>query len=294
METNSTEIQKQPLTTKSLFERNDIRQKFSDLLGKKSQGFIVSILQIINSNDLLKKADPMTVYNAAALAATLDLPINQNLGYAYIVPYKGAAQFQMGWKGFVQLAQRSGQFKTINSVEVYENQIEKIDYLTGETTLKSEEQKGKVIGYIAYFKLLNGFEKSLYMSKHQMEAHAKKYSQTYKKNIGVWADGEDGFNAMGKKTVLKLLLSKYAPLSIEMQKATIIDQAILNDDKGEDLKYADNTEDAIVIDKEQERIELMIKDCETLEDLELLQSSNPDIDVKLFEEQKQVILSKKK
>jgi|SRR6185369_13113360 len=290
----TTEVQKQPLTTKSLFSREDIQKKFAELLGKKSQGFIVSILQIVNSNELLKKADPMTIYNSAALAATLDLPINQNLGYAYIVPYKGAAQFQMGWKGFVQLAQRSGQFKTINSIEVYENQIDKIDYLTGETILKSEEPKGKIVGYIAYFKLINGFEKSLYMTKAQMEQHAKKYSQSYKKNFGVWADGEDGFNAMGKKTVLKLLLSKYAPLSIEMQKAAIIDQSVINDDKGESVTYSDNIEDAVVIDKEAERITLMIKDCETLEDLELLQSSNPDIDTKLFEAQKEVINAKKK
>lgn len=291
---NNTEIQKQPLTTKSLFSREDIQKKFAELLGKKSQGFIVSILQIVNSNELLKKADPITIYNSAALAATLDLPINQNLGYAYIVPYKGAAQFQMGWKGFVQLAQRSGQFKTINSVEVYENQIDKIDYLTGETTLKSEEPKGKIAGYIAYFKLINGFEKSLYMTKGQMESHAKKYSQSYKKNFGVWADGEDGFNAMGKKTVLKLLLSKYAPLSIEMQKANIIDQAVINDDKGENVTYQDNVEDAIVIDKEAERITLMIKDCETVLDVDLLQESYPEIDAKLYENRKQELLSKTK
>lgn len=296
METKKNEVkqvQNVPMTTKSLFARNDIQSKFNELLGKKAQGFITSILQIVNSNDLLKKADPLTIYNAAAMAATMDLPINQNLGYAYIVPYKGQAQFQMGWKGFVQLAQRTGQFKTINAVEVYENQIESIDYLTGETKLKNIEPKGLIIGYIAYFRLLNGFEKSLYMGKEQMKQHATKYSQSYKKGYGVWADGEDGFNAMAKKTVLKLLLSKYAPLSIEMQKANIIDQSVLNDDSGNDVTYQDNTEDAVVIDKELERIELMVSDCKTVAELELLQSSYPDIDSAIFENKKQLLTTKK-
>jgi len=234
----------QQLSTKQFFDKDSVRSKFNELLGKKSQGFITSVLQVVSSNKTLQGVSPESIYNSAAMAATLDLPINQNLGYAYIVPYKGQAQFQMGWKGYVQLAQRSGQFKTINSVEVYENQIDKVDYLTGETTLKNEAPTGKVIGYIAYFKLLNGFEKSLYMSKTQVDAHAKKYSQSYKSGFSsVWSDGEDGFNAMAKKTVLKLLLSKFAPLSIEMQKAVIVDQASIEDESGSNITYVDNAEE---------------------------------------------------
>lgn len=288
------QIPKQVSTVKSLFSTEGIKKRFEEMLGKKSQGFITSVLQIATNNELIAKADPMTVFNAAMMAATLDLPINQNLGFAYIVPYKGQAQFQLGWRGFVQLAQRSGTFKTINSVEVYENQIDKIDYLTGETTLKSVTPSGVVIGYIAYFKLLNGFEKSLYMDKKSMQAHAKKYSQSYKKGFGVWADGEDGFNAMGKKTVLKLLLSKYAPLSIEMQRAVIVDQSTINDIDTLDVTYSDNIKENEVINKEHERICLMIKDCVSIEDLELLQSSNPDIDIKLFETQKELLTKKHK
>ena len=250
------------MTAKSLFSSEAVKAKFTELLGKKAQGFITSVLQIVSSNSLLTIADPKTIYAAAATAATMDLPINQNLGFAYIVPYKGQAQFQMGWKGYVQLAQRTGQFKTIHATEIYENQIERVDYMTGEVVLKSVEPSGKVIGYLAYFKLLNGFEKSFYMSRQQMEVHAKKYSQSFKKGYGVWADGEDGFNAMGKKTVLKLLLNRFAPLAIEMQRAVTLDQAVIKDEKGEDFVYIDNSEPDV--NKEVERFTMLASECNDL------------------------------
>ena len=120
------------LTTKSLFARDDVKAKFQEMLGKRATSFITSVLQIVASNDLLAKADPTSVYQSAAVAATLDLPLNNNLGFAYIVPYnqkqkdgsyKTVAQFQLGYKGFIQLAQRSGQFKTISATPVYEGQL---------------------------------------------------------------------------------------------------------------------------------------------------------------------------
>ena len=124
------------LTTKTLFEREDVKQKFKEILGKKATSFITSVLQIAAQNQLLAKADPVSIYQSAAVAATLDLPLNQNLGFAYIVPYnqsykdengtwqkKQVAQFQMGYKGFIQLAQRSGQFKSIYSSAIYEGQL---------------------------------------------------------------------------------------------------------------------------------------------------------------------------
>ena len=225
---------------KELFSSDAVRAKFHELLGNKAQGFIVSVLQIVNSNDLLKKASPASVYNAAATAAAMDLPINQNLGFAWIVPYKNQASFQMGWKGYVQLAQRTGLYKTIGTTEVYENQIETIDYITKEVIFKNVAPEGHVVGYYAYFKLLNGFEKSYYMTKDQVTYHAKKYSQSFKKGYGVWAEGEDGFNAMAKKTPLKLLLAGYGPLSIEMQTAIKVDQAVIQDENAEEVLYVDN------------------------------------------------------
>ena len=283
MATEITTTSNEVMTTKSLFSSDNVKKKFQELLNQKAQGFITSVLQAVASNDLLQKASPQSVYHAAITAATMDLPINQNLGFAYIVPYKGQAQFQMGWRGFVQLAQRTGSFKTINTIEVYENQLDHFDILSGEITLKNIEPSGKVVGYVAYFKLINGFEKSLYMSRDQMSVHAKKYSQSFKKGYGVWADGEDGFNAMGKKTVLKLLLSKYAPLSIEIQKAITLDQAVVNNEEGTEFSYVDNSQD--VINKETERQALLAIDalieCKDIQSVIALRDSLGD-DVKEF------------
>jgi recombination protein RecT len=259
---------------KEYFTRDTVKKKFEELLGDNSQGFITSVLQIVNNNNLLQKATPSSIYNAAAMAATMKLPINQNLGFAWIVPYKGQAQFQMGWKGYVQLAQRTEQFKTIKVAIVYENQIEDVDNIWSEVSFKNVPGNGKVAGFAAYFSLLNGFEKMLYMSKQQMDYHAKKYSQSYKSNKGVWADGEDGYSAMGQKTILKLLLNRFAPLSIEtastaaLAKAIRVDQGVVLDTDGEEITYIDN--ESPDINKEIEQVELLIDDCKTWEDLQSL------------------------
>lgn len=249
------------LTTKTLFNRDDVRKKFEEMLGKRATQFITSVLQIASQNELLQKADPMSIYNAASVAATLDLPLNNNLGFAYIVPfntkqkdgsYKTMAQFQLGYKGFIQLAQRSGQFKTIGVTPIYEGQITEMNPLTGfrfDFSVKSD----KVIGYASNFTLINGFEKTLYMSIEDVKKHANKYSQTFKKGFGLW---KDDFDAMASKTVLKLLLSKYAPLSVEMQKAVITDQSVI--DENQEPSYVDVMD--ITVNKEDERIKALIED----------------------------------
>lgn len=231
------------MAVKSLLEREDVKSKFKEILGKKSTAFITSVLQIVASNELLKNADPMSIYQAASVAATLDLPINQNLGFAYIIPYhnkdKGqVAQFQMGYKGFIQLAQRTGLYKTISATPVYEGQIVSENPLTGFIFDFTKKKSDKIIGFASYFQLLNGFEKTLYMTVKQLEAHGVKYSQTARKGYGLW---KDNFEAMALKTVLKLLLSKFAPLSVEMQQAVITDQAIVKDADTLDVEYVDNT-----------------------------------------------------
>ncbi|MFT3679471.1 MAG: recombinase RecT [Ferruginibacter sp.] len=234
------------LTTKSLFERDDVKQKFKEMLGKRATSFITSVLQIVSQSDMLAKADPKSVYQAAAVAATLDLPLNQNLGFAYIVPYKDkdkgqVAQFQLGYKGFIQLAQRSGQFKSIYAAAIYKGQILSEDPLNGyefDFTKKSDE----LVGYAAKFKLINGYEATLYMSIDQLKKHGTQYSQSFKKGFGLW---KDNFDAMASKTVLKLLLSKFAPLSVDMQKAIVADQAVIHDAETEDVTYVDNEPDLI-------------------------------------------------
>lgn len=159
------------------------------------------------------------------MAASLDLPINQNLGFAYIIPYGNEAQFQMGYKGYIQLAMRTGQYQTINAAEVYEGEIVKQNRFTGEYEF-GEKTSDKIVGYIAYFKLVNGFEKYLYMSIEEMQAHAKKFSKNYKGGTDKW--GITDFHSMAIKTVLKRLISKYGILSIEMQGQPMVD-AITND-----------------------------------------------------------------
>lgn len=263
-----------PKTVKAYVSDIKIRQKFEEILGKKSQGFLASVMQVANQPHLLD-AVPATVINAAMMAATLDLPINNNLGFAYIVPYstdakdsngrkiplldnngkqvkklyKGKefpqymkvveAQFQMGYKGFIQLAQRSGQFSRIAATPVYQGQLISANPLLGYEFDWTVENKGEAIGYVAFFKLLNGFTAELYMTRADIEKHAGRYSQSFKSGFGVW---KDNFESMALKTVTKLLLSKQAPLSIDMQTAQLADQAIVRDVESNDFEYIDHNE----------------------------------------------------
>ena len=223
------------LTLKSIFEKDAVKSKMNELLGSRATGFVTSVLQVTSNNTLLSKAEPMSVYNAAMTAAALDLPINQNLGFAWIVPYKGHAQFQMGWKGYVQLAQRTGQYSKINVVKVYENQFKGFSALHEELDVDFNlAPEGAVVGYAAYFKLINGFEKTTYWSKDQAIEHGKRFSQTF--NNGPW---KSDFDAMAMKSLLKNTLSKWGILSIEMQKANKVDQAVVTDFETDDVDYID-------------------------------------------------------
>ena len=231
------------LAMKDFFQREDVVQKFQELLGKRASSFLTSVLSVVSQSELLAKADPKTVYMAALTSATLDLPINQNLGFAYIVPYKGQAQFQMGYKGFIQLALRSGQFLTISASPVYEGQLIEENPLTGYVFDRKAKKSEVVVGYASYFKLLNWFEKTFYMTRAEIERHANNYSAQFKKSqSGLW---KDKFDEMATKTVIKLLLSKFAPLSVEMQKAVIADQGVLQDENFDQVDYPDNDQGVI-------------------------------------------------
>lgn len=227
------------------------------VLGKNATGFVTSLTSIVSNNMALQNCEPLSLMYVGIKAAALNLPLDPNLGFAYAIPYyngkakKTEAQFQMGYKGFVQLAIRSGQFKAINVTDVREGEYQGEDLLTGELkiTIADGREQRKVVGYAAYMRLVNGFEKSLYWSVEKVEAHAKQYSQTYSstkdyiRNSSKWTTD---FDAMAKKTVLKMLLSKYAPLSIEMQNAIQYDQAVFNSDGGNE--YLDNADNAERLD----------------------------------------------
>lgn len=215
---------------KDLIHNEEFIKRAQDTLGNGTQQFLSSVLSLANSDPKLLKCNSYELYNCCLMAAAIKLPFNQNLGQAYIIPYGEKPQLQIGWKGFVQLAQRSGQFRTINCSDVRTGEIIKNDRLTGEIEFEwIEDEKtrneAEVVGYVAFFELLNGFRKMLYMTKSELESHAGKYSQTYKKGYGVW---KDNFDAMARKTVIKLILNKYAPLSVDMEKAIEYDQSDSN------------------------------------------------------------------
>jgi recombination protein RecT len=252
------------LTTKEFFAQDSVQKKFQELLGKRAPQFITSVLQIVTNNNLLAKADAASIYNCAATAAVLDLPLNNSLGKAWIVPYSGKAQFQIGYKGLIELAQRTGQYLRINVVEVYENQFKSWNALT--EVLDAEMSivgTGKIVGYCAYFKMLNGFEKFDYWPIEKVVAHGKRFSKSF--NTGPW---KDDFDKMAKKTVLKNTLSTWGMLSVEMQTAMVVDQAIIKNDTGSDVEYIDVT--GTDIDKEVERAQLMLADCTTIDEVNSL------------------------
>ncbi len=246
-------------TLKSVINDERTKNKFKEMLGNKAAGFLTSLMNTTNGNAQLQQADPNSILKAGAIAATLDLPIDPNLGFAYIVPYnnkgKNEAQFQMGYKGFVQLAIRTGQYKRINVTELYEGQFESYDPITDELKYNLDNRlSDEITHYVAYFQTINGFEKYNVMSKEEIENHAKKFSKTYSYKGSSW---QTNFNTMAKKTVLKLLLSKFGILSIEMQTAQKADQAVIREfDKNNiEVEYVDNennvndTTDEIVINE---------------------------------------------
>jgi recombination protein RecT len=219
-----------------MLKSDAFKNAISGILDKKAPQFVASALSLVSQDKNLATADKATIYTALLTAASLDLPVNQNLGFAYIIGYAGKAQFQLGYKGFIQLAMRSGQFKTISVAEIYEGQILSSNPLTGyvfDFGKDVEKSENKIIGYASYFSLGNGFEKIFYMSIEELKKHGVKFSKSYNskdrfgKDSSLW---KTDFNSMAKKTVLKLLLSRFAPLSTEMQKGISLDQAVVRED----------------------------------------------------------------
>lgn len=238
METKMEKINKTALLRQEL-EKDGIKNRFNEMLGKKAAGFMSSIITVQNSNPQLKECEPMSIIGAAAVAATLDLPIDKNLGFAHIVPYGKVAQFQMGYKGFIQLAMRTGQYQTINACPIYDGEFISENRLTGEIVFDFNAKKSDtIIGFAAYFKMINGFEKTIYWTKEKITNHAKKYSKSFNNSSSRW---QKDFNVMALKTVIKSLISKWGILSIDMQTAIITDQAVLKSTEIEDIEYIDGT-----------------------------------------------------
>lgn len=253
---------------KSALNAPSVKAKFEEMLGKRSSQFMTSITSVVTNNTLLQKADVNSIIMGSAVAASMDLPLNPNLGYAALVPFNSKdgcfAQLQIMVKGWTELFLRSGQCQSIICETVYEGQLVKKNKFTGEYVFDEDAKKSdKIIGFMAYFKLTNGFEKYDYMTVEEVKAHAQRFSQTYRKGAGIW---KDHFEAMAQKTVLKRLLTKYAPKSIEMQQMAIFDQSVIKgsvdriDEATPD--YADN-KDSVIETTDFEEVESVDVDTET-------------------------------
>ena len=257
---------------KSMLKAPSVMEQFQNALDKNAPTFVASIIDLYNSDSKLQMCEPKAVVMEALKAAVLKLPINKALGYAYVIPFNNSKKkddidenghvkldsqgrpiqkwvkvmeptFELGYKGYIQLAMRTGQYRTINADVVYDGELRKVNKLSGEIAFDGEKVSEKVIGYFCYFELLNGFSKTLYMTVEQMATHAKLYSKGIKAettieqmlnlaNLPMTANSKTvgwigNFHAMAIKTVIRNLLSKYGYLSVEMQ------QAIADDLKAE-------------------------------------------------------------
>ena len=220
----------------SLLDGEKLRGRFDELLGKRAPQFISSVVSMVNADPSMQQAfceAPMTVIQSALKAATFDLPIDQNLGYAYIVPFKNKkknddgtwtkkmeASFILGWKGMHQLALRTGAYKTINVVDIREGELKSYNRLTEEVDLvfiddEDKREETPIIGYLGYYKLVNGAEKTIYMTTKQIENHEKKNRKGEYQGKG-WRDDWD---AMARKTVYRRLIGKWGVMSIAYQTA---------------------------------------------------------------------------
>lgn len=214
-----------------ILDRDGMRKRFDELLGKRAPQFISSIVSMVNADKNLQQAfyeSPMTVIQSSLKAAMFDLPVDQSLGYAYIVPFKnykkdiGAkkmeATFILGWKGMHQLALRTGAYKTINVVDVREGELKRYNRLTEDVDIDFVEDEDArealpVIGYVGYYRLINGAEKTVYMSVKAIAAHEKKFRKGESQGKG-WRDNWD---AMARKTVYRVLIGKWGVMSIDYQ-----------------------------------------------------------------------------
>lgn len=242
----SQQVSARSLDLKGLLSTPTLRKKFNDVLDKKAPQFMASLLNLYGGDPNLQAAEPLSIVSSALVAASLDLPVDKNLGYAWIVPFydskKGfkAAQFQLGYKGYIQLALRSGQYKAMNVIDVHEGELKKWNRLTEELELDLEDtESDKVIGYCGYFRLVNGFEKTVYWTRDEVEAHRIKFNKAKDKNSlnNVW---RSDYDAMAKKTVIRNLLGKWGILSIDMQTALSkdVDSEVVADEAPEVIDVA--------------------------------------------------------
>jgi len=212
--TNEKAVAKKPVSRlKEVMASPSVQEQFRNALADNAPLFVASVIDLFSSDTYLQKCDPALVVAECLKAATLKLPINKSLGFAYVVPYKGIPQFQVGYKGLLQLALRTGQYRRLNDGAILEGQAVKSNPLTGDLDISGDAKSDKAIGFFAYFQLTNGFEKSIYLTAEQAIAHGKKFSASFSSASSPW---KTNFEAMAIKTCWKKILSKYGIMSVEM------------------------------------------------------------------------------
>jgi recombination protein RecT len=241
---------------KNALNAESVQEQFRNALADSAPLFAASLIDIYGSDKDLQDCEPGAVIMEALKAATLRLPINKNLGFAYIVPYKSKGkaqpQMQIGYKGLIQLAMRTGEYRYLNADVVYEGELKSFDKLTGHMDLSGERTSDQVVGYFAYLELLNGFSKAVYWTKDQVLEHAKRFSKSFNSDYSPW---KTDFDAMALKTVLRNLITKWGIMSVEMVQA--VDRDIEADAQREIDEYA-NSEvldiDDDIVDAEFEEV----------------------------------------
>lgn len=283
---NNQQLTKQPATSevgrpidmlKTMISSASVQAQFKNALGAHKDTFVASLIDLFTGDKSLQKCKPAAIISEALRAATLNLPLNKALGFSYIVVYNNNVKdpvtgawskvptptFIPGYKGYIQLAMRTGQYKTINADYVYEGELRKVNKLSGEIAFDGDKVSDKVVGYFCYFELLNGFSKTLYMSVENMAEYAKRYSPSIKSNKELTVEKliekaqsgitsttvgwEGNFNDMALKTVIRRLLSKYGYLSVEMVNAISKDEEI---DNAAAVRNSENDEDLTTVDVE--------------------------------------------
>jgi len=245
-------IEKKKEGIATFLAREAVKANVESVVGvKDSQRFISSVVSAVQTNSQLAECTNASILSAALLGHSLNLPQSPQIGMFYFVPYedkkKGIkeAQFQLSYRGMLQLAMRSGQYKVIHVTDIRQgeldsyNPIEDIYEFTPETDI-NKRMKLPIIGYYAFFELINGAKKGIYWTKEQMEVHAKKYSASYRNgySTSVW---KSDYDAMAKKTMLRQLISKWGIMSVDMERAYVGDQAVIREDGTPD--YIDNVPD---------------------------------------------------
>ena len=269
---------------KSIIAAPSIEAQFKNALGEHKDAFVASLIDLYVNEKQLQTCDAKSVVLEALRAATMRLPLNKAFGFAYIIVFNNNVKnpdgswskvptptFVPGYKGYIQLAMRTGQYRTINADFVYEGELRKVDKLKGEVAFDGEKKSDKIVGYFCYFELLNGFSKTLYVSIEEMAAYALRYSPSFKGRNKPTAEAliaaaqssavssqvgwQGNFNDMRLKTVIRRLLSKYGYLSVEMQSAMDKDVEDAGNSRDETIAEHGNSKTIIAEAVEYEHVD---------------------------------------